>query len=50
MEFTIALAGKKILISPLFDATRDFCKDYLAEGKAEIKYNDSYFLVSETEG
>ena len=36
MEFTITLAGKKILISPLFDATRDFCKDYLAEGKADF--------------
>lgn len=35
-NFTIALAGKRIAVSSLFDSTRDFCAEYLAEGEPDF--------------
>ena len=36
IEFTIALAGKTISISALHPSTREYCRDYLAEGPADF--------------
>lgn len=35
-EFTIALAGRRISVSALFEGTRQFCQEYLAEGEADF--------------
>lgn len=35
-DFTIALAGRAIAVSALFESTRQFCKAYLAEGDADF--------------
>lgn len=35
-DFTIKLAGKVISISSNFETTKEYCKDYLAEGKADF--------------
>ena len=35
-DFTIALAGRNIAISAMFDTTRRYCEAYLTEGKADF--------------
>lgn len=35
ITFTIALAGKRIEVSALYESTMTFCRDYLAEGPAD---------------
>lgn len=36
IDFTIALAGRCISISALYESTREFCKEYLTEGPADF--------------
>jgi len=36
MRFTISLADKIIEINSLYDSTREFCREYLCEGQAEL--------------
>lgn len=35
-EFTIALAGKRILIRAIYEHAKDYCKDYLTEGEPDF--------------
>ena len=35
-EFTIEIAGVRAAVSSLFDSTRDYCRNYLSEGAAEV--------------
>lgn len=35
-EFTIALAGKRIAVSALYEDAREFCREYLTDGPADL--------------